>query len=160
MNRLATMEDFDFIYGLYMHPEINPWLLYERMGKDAFNGIFDELASRSQLYVFHYEGRDAGMFKLVPMKHRNSHIIYLGGVAIDPACRGRGLGEIMLQEVIAEVKQMGYKRMELTVATANTRAVTLYEKCGFTIEGLLKDYTFLTSEDRYIDEYVLALLLK
>jgi putative acetyltransferase len=160
MNRLATRDDFDFIYGLYMHPDINPWLLYERMDMDAFKPIFDELASRSQLYIYHHKGLDAGMFKLVPMKHRNSHIIYLGGVAIDPAFRGRGLGAFMLKEVIVAVKQMGYQRMELTVATANSRAIALYEKCGFAIEGLLKDYTYLTSENRYIDEYVMALLFK
>lgn len=158
MNRPATPSDLDFIYGLYMHPDNNPWLLYEPMGKEEFRNIFNELAGRGQLFIFLHEGMNAGMFKLVPMKYRNSHIIYLGGVAIDNEFKGRGLGEIMLQEVIVKVKDMGYRRIELTVATINEKAVMLYEKLGFINEGRLKDYTYLKSEDRYIDEYVMGLI--
>lgn len=158
MNRPATANDFDFIYGLYMHPDNNPWLLYEQTGKEAFKTVFNELGGRGQLFIFQHDGVDAGMFKLVPMKHRNSHIIYLGGVAIDNAFRGRGLGEIMLQEVITKVKDMGYRRIELTVATINEKAIMLYEKLGFINEGRLKDYTYLKSEDQYIDEYVMGLI--
>jgi putative acetyltransferase len=159
MNRPATGQDVDFIYGLYMHPDINPWLLYEQMGKGEFRSIFDELIGRGQLFVFQHEGEDAGMFKLVPMKHRNSHIIYLGGVALHPAFRGRGLGELMLKEVIDKVKDQGYRRIELTVATLNGYAISLYEKMGFQNEGRLKDYSYLKSEDRYIDEYVYGFIL-
>jgi putative acetyltransferase len=158
MNRPATAEDFDLIYGWYMHPDINPWLLYEQMGKEEFRPIFNELASRAQLFVFQYDGMDAGMFKLVPMKHRNSHIIYLGGVALDPAFRGKSLGGRMLEEVVAKVRDMGYKRIELTVATFNEAAIALYTKMGFVNEGCLRDYTYLKSEDRYIDEYVMGLI--
>lgn len=158
MNRPATADDFGFIYGLYMHRDINPWLLYEQMGKEEFKAIFSELESRGQLFIFQCEGEDAGMFKLVPMKHRNSHIIYLGGVALDPAFKGRGLGELMLREVLEKVKDQGYKRIELTVATFNRNAISLYEKMGFENEGRLKDYTYLKSEDRYIDEYVMGLV--
>lgn len=159
MNRPATGQDFDFFYGLYMHPDINPWLLYEQMGKDEFKPIFYELAARGQLFVFQHEDEDAGMFKLVPMKHRNSHIIYLGGVALHPAFQSRGLGELMLKEVINKVKDQGYRRIELTVATLNGPAIFLYEKMGFENEGRLKDYSYLKSEDRYIDEYVMGLIL-
>jgi putative acetyltransferase len=158
MNRPATADDFGFIYRLYMHPDINPWLLYEQMGKEEFKAIFNELASRAQLFIFQFEAEDAGMFKLVPMKHRNSHIVYLGGVALDPAFKGRGLGELMLREVVEKVKDQGYKRIELTVATFNGNAISLYEKIGFRNEGRLKDYTYLKSEDRYIDEYVMGLV--
>ncbi len=159
MNRRATAEDFDFFYRLYMHPDINPWLLYEQMEKEEFRIIFDELAGRGQLFVFQYESEDAGMFKLVPMKHRNSHIIYLGGVALHPAFQGRGLGELMLTEVIEKVKDQGYRRIELTVATFNEAAIRLYEKSGFQHEGRLKDYSYFKSENRYIDEYVMGLIL-
>jgi putative acetyltransferase len=159
MNRRAAAEDFDFFYRLYMHPDINPWLLYEQMGKEDFRPVFDELAGRGQLFVFQHEGEDAGMFKLVPMKHRNSHIIYLGGVALHPAFQGRGLGEMLLKEVIEIVKAQGYRRIELTVATFNEGAIRLYEKSGFQQEGRLKGYTYLRSEDCYIDEFVMGLIL-
>jgi putative acetyltransferase len=33
MLRKATQADFSFVYELYMHPQTNPYLLYEEMPK-------------------------------------------------------------------------------------------------------------------------------
>ena len=104
-------------------------------------------------------GRDVGMFKLQPMKYRNSHIIYLGGVAIDPVSSKQGAGSRMMPEILERVKQMGFTRVELTVGTENAIAIKLYEKSGFLNEGRLRNYSFLKSENRYIDEYVMGLIL-
>jgi ribosomal protein S18 acetylase RimI-like enzyme len=159
MLRLAISSDLSFFYGLYMHPETNPWLLYEKMDEASFQPIFYDLINRESLYVFEIDGVLVGMCKLMPQKFRNSHIMYLGGVAIDPQHKGRGLGRIMLKEVLALITSKGYHRVELTVATFNDRAIGLYESIGFVNEGRLKDYTYLASEDRYIDEFVMGLIL-
>ena len=159
MHRLAEASDFDFIYRLYMHPVINPWLLYEMMEETEFRPIFEELVAKKCLFVY-YEGTEMiGMFKLVPQKYRNSHIIYLGGIGIHPDYWGKGYGSKMLKEVVELIKTMGYSRVELTVATVNAQAIRTYEKVGFTNEGTLEKYTYLKSENRFIDEQVMALML-
>jgi putative acetyltransferase len=159
MLRIAQSADLGFFYRLYMHPQTNPWLLYEKMDEASFQPIYYELINRELLFVFEKDDVMLGMCKLMPMKHRNSHIIYLGGVAIDPDHTGRGLGREMLQEAIGLAKQRGYTRMELTVATFNDKAIALYESLGFVNEGQLKNYTYLASEKRYIDEFVFGLLI-
>jgi RimJ/RimL family protein N-acetyltransferase len=159
MIRPAGQENFDFIYQLYMHPDNNPWLLYEQMTRDEFYPVFNELIARGHLYIFHEEGKDKGMFKLQPMKYRNSHIIYLGGVAVDAGSRQQGVGGRMMADVLDKVREMGFTRVELTVGTENIPAIHLYEKAGFEIEGRLKNYSYLKSENRYIDEYVMGLIL-
>jgi ribosomal protein S18 acetylase RimI-like enzyme len=159
MLRPALPSDLPFFHRLYMHPQTNPWLLYEPMDEASFRPIFEELLNRGFLHVFEQDGARLGMCKLMPMKHRNSHIIYLGGVAVEPDHAGKGLGRQMLIEAIALAKQRGFTRIELTVATANPRAVGLYESLGFVNEGLLKNYTYLASEARYVDEFVMGLLL-
>jgi RimJ/RimL family protein N-acetyltransferase len=159
MNRLAGASDFGFIYHLYMHPAINPWLLYELMDESAFRPIFNEMVEKKCLFVYENDETRIGMFKLVPQKFRNSHIIYMGGIGIHPDHWGKGYGSMMLNEIISITKAMGYIRVELTVANINIQAIRTYEKAGFTNEGTLKKYTYLRSEDRYIDEQVMALLL-
>jgi L-phenylalanine/L-methionine N-acetyltransferase len=156
MIRTATINDFDFLYGLYMHPEINPWLFYEMMPAEAFRPVIEELIQKQSLYIYEMEGRPVGMFKLQPMKFRNSHIMYLGGVAIHPDHAGKGYAKEMILDAIDLIKSMDFTRIELTVATSNPKAISLYEKCGFNTEGTLKNYTFLKSENRYIDEQVMA----
>lgn len=159
MIRNATAQDFDFIFGLYMHPEINPYLLYEPMEKIEFKPIFDELLANGVLYVFSVDGIDCGMFKLIQLQHRTSHITYLGGVAISTEMKGKGLGSRMFEEILAFAKEQKIRRVELSVATHNHRAIKLYEKSGFQREGILRQYTYLRQEDRYIDEQLMACLL-
>jgi putative acetyltransferase len=159
MIRIATQNDFDFIFALYMHPLNNPWLLYEQMGTDEFRPIYNELIARNSLYIYSEGGKDVGMFKLQPMKYRNSHIIYLGGVAVVAGSRQQGVGGRMIAEALEKAREMGFTRIELTVGTENKGAIQLYEKSGFEMEGRLKNYSFLKSENRYIDEFVMGLIL-
>lgn len=49
------------------------------------------------------------------------------------------------------------KRLELMVITENIRAVNLYKKSGFKIEGLREISTLING--KYYDEYYMAKLL-
>lgn len=155
----ATPTDFEFFYGLYMHPQVNPYLLYEFMDAAAFRPIYDELQQQGKLYLFHHEGTPVGMFKLVPNQHRASHIVYLGGLAIDPAQSGKGHGLAMLQAIVELCRKLGFLRVELSVATVNASAIRLYERAGFVQEGVLRQYTHLKSEGRFLDEIMMAYLM-
>ena len=146
MTRTAVKSDFDYFYGLYMHPKVNPFLLYEQMSVDEFRPVFRELQEREYLYVYQdQEGVPVGMFKLVPQQYRNSHVVYLGGLAIDPLFAGKGYAGKMLQEIKEMATQKGFTRIELTVALSNEKAIRLYEKAGFQQEGRLRNFTFLAS---------------
>lgn len=158
MIRKATTSDFDFIYSLYMHPQINPYLLYEMMDAAEFKPIFDELFNKDVLYIFEDNNTAVGMFKLVPLLYRNAHIAYLGGLAIHPSFAGKGHGLTMLNEITAYAKQQGFLRVELSVATINEKAIRLYEKAGFVKEGVFRKFTYLKSENRFLDEVMMAWL--
>lgn len=156
----ATSSDFSFFFGLYMHPEINPYLLYELMDEKSFTPVFEELLTQKVLYVFSSDGQPAGMCKIVPQKHRNAHSIYLGGVAIHPDHAGKGHGLQMMNEIINYAKLQGCRRIELSTAVTNQKAIRLYERAGFEPEGLLRNYTWLRSQNRYIDEILMSWLDK
>ena len=160
MLRKASMSDMAFLYRMYMDPANNPWLLYERMPEPAFRPVMGELIAAGFKYVYEAGGRPVGMFKLVPQLHRNSHIVYLGGVAVLPECSGMGHGSAMLRLGLDLAHGAGLRRVELTVATENLRAIRLYERLGFVKEGVLRDFSYLRSEGRYIDEQVMALIMR
>src|SRR4051812_30834108 len=122
MTRLVLPEDFDFIFGLYMHPEVNPYLLYEQMDAEAFKPIFLDLLQRNIIYIFQEDSKAVGMFKLIPQQFRNAHTAYLGGLAIHPSFSGKGYGLKMMQAIIALAKSIEILRIELSVAVANTKA--------------------------------------
>lgn len=158
MIRKITAADFEFIYQLYMHPGTNPWLLYEMMDKDSFRSIFNELLDKDIIYLYEENGTAVGMFKLIRLQHRCSHIAYLGGLAVHPDFSGKGYGKKIMQEIIELGRQLGLLRIELSAAVVNDKAIRLYEKNGFVKEGVLKNYTWLKSEHRFLDEVMMAYL--
>lgn len=158
MLRKATTEDFDFLYELYMHSQVNRYLLYEQMDAGSFLPIFNDLIEKEYLFIYENNNTTIGMCKLVPQQYRNSHIVYLGGVAIHPSYSGKGEGMKMIQEIIDYAKEKKFLRIELSVATVNGKAIRLYEKAGFAKEGVLKNFTYLKSENKFLDEVMMAYL--
>jgi RimJ/RimL family protein N-acetyltransferase len=155
----VSASDFDTIYGLYMNPEVNPYLLYEMMDVETFIPIFNELLKDGVLYLYKEGAETLGMCKLIRQKHRNEHILYLGGVAIHPDYIGKGFGRKMMLEIIDYCKNHSVSRIELSVAVHNEKAIQLYESVGFIKEGVLKNYTYLKSKNQFIDEVLMSNLL-
>ena len=158
MTRKATQNDLQFVYNLYMHPQVNPFLLYENMDLEQFSPIYQDLLDDGVKYIFEENNSPVGMFKLIRLKHRCSHIAYIGGLAIHPNFGGKGFGGKMMQEIIRVAKEMGIKRLELSVSSENLKAQKLYKKLGFEKEGVLQKYTHLASEGRFLDEVMMAYL--
>jgi L-phenylalanine/L-methionine N-acetyltransferase len=158
MTRQANHSDFEFIYSLYFHPKVNPFLLYEMMDEVTFQPIFDDLMSKNIIFIFEENGQSIGMFKLYAHTYRAAHVGYLGGLAVHPNFAGKGYGAKMTEEILILGKEKGFLRIELSTATTNEKAIALYEKLGFQREGVFKKYTYLQSENRYLDEMMMAYL--
>ncbi|MCG2617663.1 GNAT family N-acetyltransferase [Terrimonas sp. NA20] len=159
MLRRALPADLPFIFDLYMHPAVNPWLLYDPMTIEAFEPVYLELIREDVKYIFSDGVQDAGMVKLIPYKYRTAHILYVGGLAIHPDFSGRGYGRLLMQDVVAKAREDNFKRLELSVTITNGKAIQLYEQEGFVKEGILKGYSYLSRENKYMDEVLMARLL-
>ena len=60
-----------------------------------------------------------------------SKTLYVRSMAIVPAARGKGIGEIMLQHVQAFATANGHEHMTLSTTPFLSRAIRLYERFGF-----------------------------
>ena len=49
--------------------------------------------------------------------------------------RGRGLGERLMRETLDAARAAGFERVSLSVYARNARAIALYRKVGFVVEG-------------------------
>lgn len=159
MTRKATQNDLQFVHSLYMHPFVNPHLLYENIDLEQFKPIYEDLLNDGVKYIFEENDSPVGMFKLIQLKHRCSHIAYIGGLAIHPDFVGKGLGLQMMQEIIELGKRNNLLRLELSVGSENFQAQKLYKKAGFVEEGIFRKYTHLAREGRFLDEVMMAYLL-
>ena len=68
----------------------------------------------------------------------------------------KGVASRMLAEAIAWAPLAKLKRLELTVHTTNTKAVALYRRHGFEVEGTRRGSLLVNGE--YVDEYLMSLI--
>lgn len=68
-----------------------------------------------------------------------------------------GIGKYLIEATIERGKNNGLTRIELTTRVDNERALSLYKKLGFEIEGQLKNSIYI--DDRYYDSYIMGLIL-
>jgi ribosomal protein S18 acetylase RimI-like enzyme len=58
--------------------------------------------------------------------------LYISGIALDPACRGQGLGTRLLAAAEARARALGLARLSLICFERNEQAMRLYARLGYT----------------------------
>ena len=87
---------------------------------------------------------------------RRRHAMMLG-MSVGKNAQGQGVGTALMTALCDYADRwLGTLRLELTVYTDNERAVRLYGKFGFEIEGTLRGYAMRDGE--YVDAYTMARL--
>jgi len=131
--------------------EQSPARLRDRLLAQGRDGGFDLVA----------EGGDGGglagwlSVEVLPFRRaRRTGYLVLG---VDAAAAGRGLGRSLLEAAEHEAAGRGLRRLELTVMTGNLRALALYLRSGFQVEGLRR--RALVRGSTVVDEYYMGKLL-
>ncbi|ELR96624.1 ribosomal protein S18-alanine N-acetyltransferase [Gloeocapsa sp. PCC 73106] len=76
-----------------------------------------------------------------------AHITLL---AIEPDYQGQGLGKLLLYNLLFQAREQKLERATLEVKISNQIALALYQKFGFKIAGIRKQYYQKTQEDALI----------
>ena len=71
-------------------------------------------------------------------------------VAVHPDHRRKGIAEVLIEKLVAELKARGSHALMLEVRDSNVPAISLYEKLGFLQVGLRKNYYRNPKEDARI----------
>jgi putative acetyltransferase len=92
----------------------------------------------------------------VGISQRRRHAMTLG-LSVAPEAQGQGVGSALMSAMCEYADRwMGVLRLELTVYTDNVRALALYRKFGFELEGTLRGYAL--RDGRYVDVHTMARL--
>ena len=89
---------------------------------------------------------------------KNRHKGRILSMYVQPESRGQGVGRALLQEAIAQAKQLvGVEQLHLFVVTTNTAARSLYRSMGFEVYGIIQKA--LKLDEQYWDEEMMVLRL-
>ncbi len=79
------------------------------------------------------------------------------GIAVHDDHQNMGIGTTMLRHLLGIARMKKLRKIWLLVNTSNDRAIHVYRKAGFEIEGRLRDERYY--KGRYGDEYRMAIFL-
>lgn len=155
-HRLATWLDASPLYKLYQEPLNRPFITAANLDYKTYAQQYRKILSKNDLYIYHQGETIVGSYRLTRKAYPLHHILTLSRFVIATQHQGHGHGQRMLEEAILQVKP--FLRIELLVETDNLKAIALYQKCGFQIEGRLKKFFYRPATDEYVDEYLMALV--
>jgi len=132
--------DLDDVLAIESASFSNPWT------RDMF---LRELANAGVSYGYVLRGPDgrASAFCTLWVVVDEVHI---NNLAVDPAWRGHGLGQALLEFILRLWSDLGAERATLEVRRSNEAAMSLYAKLGFTVAGIRRDYYTEPVEDALI----------
>ena len=97
-------------------------------------GDWAPLDPNNTLYVWDHEGAAMGCLQLtfIPgMSYHGSWIAKVEGVRVDRSLRGLGIGEQMMDAMIAKSRARGCKQLQLTTDKRREAAQRFYARLGF-----------------------------
>lgn len=138
--RRAVAEDADFLVGLFAHDDVAPFLAAVRATSQedvlALVARSEEEPDGFGLFVIEVDGRAAGTMEFERV-NRRSRIASLGGLALHPDHRGRGVADAASRLLTEHLlRDLGFHRLQLEVYAFNGRALRLAERAGFVREGV------------------------
>lgn len=80
------------------------------------------------------------------------------GITVHDDYQNQGIGTALTQHMLDIAKTYGLMKVTLSVFSDNKKAISIYEKCGFIREGLLKNPYFY--HDRFYDIVLMSKQLK
>lgn len=140
IERLGDETDLEGVLEVEAESFTNPWT------RDMYSW---ELQNRSVCHIFLVRTDDchvAGFcaFWLVFDE------VHINNVALRPRFRAQGIGTALLEHVLAEARRLGARRATLEVRASNERARRLYERLGFYVAGVRRNYYTEPVEDALI----------
>jgi RimJ/RimL family protein N-acetyltransferase len=96
-----------------------------------------ELNHENMIFFAVHEARLVGMCGILRgISKKSQHNSLITGMYVQPAWRGQGIADALIQACIDWAQALGATVVRLAVVTTSTSAIRCYKRCGFTEYGI------------------------
>lgn len=141
--RRATMDDLDALVGLELACFSTPW------SEASLREDLQDPDHKSYYVAQTTSGAVVAYMGLARVLDEGQ----ISNIAVFPTWQGQGIGEGLLSYVIKNLRGPTISVIYLEVRQSNEKAIKLYTKLGFTIDGVRKDFYTHPKEDAYLLSY-------
>lgn len=115
---------------------------------DPSRQLIETYLADGECYIVEEEGGIIGVFVVIEL---NKETIEIKNIAVREDLQGQGTGKNLVFDAIRIAKENGYEFVEIGTGNSSIGQLALYQKCGFRISGIIKDY-FVDQYDEIIME--------
>ena len=153
--RKAGTQDAEDLYEVFACPGVaRDTLGLPYTSPDRITNMLENVKDGEHHLVAVVGGKVVGELGLSRRRDRRSHVSDLG-MGVHDDYQGRGVGTALMEAAMDLADSwLNLKRVELHVYTDNARAIHLYEKFEFAIEGTHRAFAFRDGE--YVDAHSMA----
>lgn len=98
-----------------------------------FEALLSVRSRRRKVLVAELGGRVVGYV----VAYRHGRVAYIDSIAVEPECRGLGVGSKLLNELERELRGDGAVVAALSVKDSNKRALDFYLRNGYVLKGIV-----------------------
>ena len=118
--------------------------------------VRDNIKAGNPHYIALHDGEVIGWCDIVRNPRPAMAHGGLLGLGLAAPFRGKGVGTKLMRATIEAAKRARFTRVELTVREDNVRALRLYERLGFVVEGRIARH--MRIDGQYFDSLLMAFL--
>lgn len=139
--RKATIEDIPAIMEI-------EWkcFLEDSFSKEQF--VYLITRSKGDFYVVIQQKQVVAYITL--LFHQRTRYLRVYSIAVHPDFQGQRLGQLLMEQSVQTAKAYGADKITLEVKVGNRAAISLYQKNGFTPEGVKPAYYHDGSDALYM----------
>lgn len=104
---------------------------------DPSQKLVEEYLNRGECYLAENNKELIGVYVLLPTRPETVEIV---NIAVSESEQGKGVGRQLIMDAIQRSKIKGYKTIEVGTGNSSIGQLALYQKCGFRITSIDRDF--------------------
>lgn len=119
---------------------------------DPSRKLVEEYIKRGHCYVAEVDSHQIGVYVLLPTR---PDTIELVNIAVSEDLHGQGYGKKLVNHAIEQARELGYVTIEVGTGSTGVTQLALYQKCGFRMTGIDRDFFVRHYEEEIYENGIL-----
>ncbi|WP_419743086.1 GNAT family N-acetyltransferase [Paraclostridium dentum] len=115
---------------------------------DPSKESINDYISRGNLYVASIENEVVGAYVMLKTRPLTAEIM---NISVNEAYQKKGIGKVLIKHSISTSKNLNIKTLEVGTGNSSIDQLAFYQKCGFRITGVDKDFFKKHYEEKIIE---------
>jgi len=133
--------------------EINDEILALLLLADPLIEMINQYISESSIYIL----EENDLIGVLVLKAVNESTLEKMNIAVNETYQGKGYGKLMLKKAEEIAKHSGYNKLIIATANSSLNQLALYQKCGFRIIDIEKDFFINAYKEVLIENGIKAM---